>query len=114
MREPQVGLTLFVDSPHAVGWPLHAGVRRWNRWRDDAAREPRLRCRWTCSTRFAAPSPSAPGGTASPLDLAAVGLAGAGLLQLARGEIVGSASEIDAPTSTAVSYVQHRLTFLIV
>ena len=40
-----------------------------------------------------APSPSAPGGAASPLDLAAVGLAGAGLLQLARGEIVGSASE---------------------
>lgn len=30
---------------------------------------------------------------ASPLDVAAVGLAGAGLLQLARGQVVGSASE---------------------
>ncbi len=48
------------------------------------------------AVRILAPSSSEPGPAAvpsSPLDLAAIGFAAAGLLQLARGQVVGSASE---------------------
>ena len=45
------------------------------------------------ASRSGAPYRPSGGPTSSPLDLTAAGLAGAGLLQLARGQVVGSASE---------------------